>query len=60
MSTAEELAVRYVRALANIVAVLGPEQICSCAFPDCGLPEEASEALRIAKEAIAGAPQPDA
>lgn len=55
MSTAEEVAARYARSLAAIVAVLGPTKICGCPFPpDCGLPEEADEALRIAKTALAG------
>ena len=55
MSGAEELAARCVVALAAIVAVLGPQHICHCDFPpDCGLPEEADEALRIAKAALAG------
>lgn len=44
---------RHLRALRSIVNVLGPEQICDCAHdPDCGLPAEADEALRIAREAL--------
>jgi hypothetical protein len=55
VSGAEELAARYVRALADIVAVLGPSHICTCRFPkNCGLPEEADEALKIARAALAG------
>lgn len=56
MNDAEEAAAaRYVSALAAIVAVLGPIEICSCKFHgDCGLPDEAAEALKIAKGALAG------
>lgn len=44
---------RHERALREIVNVLGP-QICSCARnPDCGLADEAHEALRVAREALA-------
>jgi hypothetical protein len=55
----EHVAARYVRALAEIVAVLGPEGICGCNFgAGCGLPDEAEEALKIAKDALAGRRSP--
>jgi hypothetical protein len=41
------------RALRSIINVLGPEQICDCDHdPHCGLPAEADDALRIAREAL--------
>ncbi len=53
----EAAAARYVSALADIVATLGPDTICSCVPPDdCGLPEEAAYALQIAQNALAGRP----
>jgi hypothetical protein len=53
VSEIEAIAARYRRALADIVNVLGPENICSCEQPpDCGLVYEAEEALRTAKEAL--------
>ncbi len=49
----EALAARLAGALAGIVAVLGPDRICGCDFPSgCGLPDEAEEALKIAKNAL--------
>lgn len=52
---AEAVAARYARALAHIVGVLGPERVCTCMLPeDCGLQEEADEALSTAKAALAG------
>jgi DNA-binding transcriptional ArsR family regulator len=42
-------------ALTNVVNVLGPEGICRCPpSSDCGLRDEATEALRGAREALAG------
>lgn len=50
-----DVAHRYVSALADIVAVLGPNEICSCKWPDeCGLHYEAESALQTAKDALAG------
>jgi hypothetical protein len=46
---------RYRLALQNIVNALGPDRICECGpdeGPDCGLREEAAEALRLAKKAL--------
>lgn len=40
------------RALRGILNVLGPEKVCNCDHT-CGLPEEAAEALRIARECLA-------
>lgn len=60
MTEAEQAAARYASALAAIVAVLGPDHICSCEFPpDCGLPDEVEEALKIAKGALAGRSEMD-
>lgn len=43
-------------ALRDIVNVLGPDQLCTChnPDPDCGLRDEAAEALRIARAALGG------
>ena len=42
-------------ALRSVVNVLGPVAICTCGHAcGCGLPDEAAEALRIAKEATRG------
>lgn len=43
---------RLCSALRNIVNVLGPDSICSCTDNDCGLRDEASDALTVAKEAL--------
>jgi hypothetical protein len=46
---------RYEAALQNVVSVLGPT-LCTCEKnPECGLPEEAAEALSIAILALNGA-----
>jgi hypothetical protein len=39
-------------ALREIVGTLGPDNVCTCPGPDCGLRVEAAEALRIAREAL--------
>lgn len=48
---------KFALALTGIVNVLGPDKICSCRTCEyeglvCALPEEAAEALRMAKEAL--------
>lgn len=43
---------RFVRALREIVAVLGPERVLACESHCEGCAVEASEALRIAREAL--------
>ena len=51
----DPVAARYAAALAAIVATLGPEHVCSCELPeDCGIREEAAEALHIANTALGG------
>lgn len=39
-------------ALREIVNTLGPDRVCTCTGPDCGIRTEAAEALRIAREAL--------
>ena len=42
-------------ALREIVATLGPEGTCECAHSAlCGLPDEAADALRVARAALEG------
>lgn len=50
------LAMKYKRALRNIINVLGPESICECGPDDegCGLRDEATQALRFALRALDG------
>ena len=54
-SAAEILAGRYLRALTEIVATLGPERVCTCTLPDdCGMRDEAAYSLQLAKDVLAG------
>lgn len=49
----QALIVRLSSALREIVNTLGPDQVCACPPRDeCGLHEEAAEALRIARDAL--------
>lgn len=46
-------------ALREIVNVLGPDQLCTCDGPDladCGLRDEAADALRVARAALGETP----